>query len=145
MADNKKKKSDDGTSARPDHLFTAGNMVAKKHGLHAFQERGEASLEPQQISRLAEIRQMVKDTPGRLELRNELTARMSMICELGFAHLAEEAKNGHDIWTSGVIKRLATYVAETRRLLDGYADEVPRGTATEIILQKMREHGDEEE
>jgi len=39
---------------------------------------------------MEELRQLVKSEPGRQEIREELTARMALICDLGFSHLARE-------------------------------------------------------
>ena len=53
--------------------------AAKKHGVHAFEARGEKTLEPKKVSRLAELRELVKNERGRQEAREELTARMLLI------------------------------------------------------------------
>lgn len=94
-----------------------------KHSVHAFQRRGPDALNAQQISRLAELRQLVEDETGRRYLRVELTARMFLLCELGFAHMGNEAEAGRDIWAGGLIRRLATYVSETRRLMNSLGVE----------------------
>ena len=117
----------------------------RTHGVHSFERRGQDALEPAQVARLVELRQMVSDAPGRTELRRELTARMALICELGFAHLRQQAENGEDVWQGGIIRRLGSYVAETRRLLDSFEDVVPRGTAADIISQAMSENGNKKD
>ena len=115
--------------------------AARKHAIYAFESRGVQALDSAQVERLVELRQMLADAPGRTEFRRELTARMALICELGFAHLREQTEVGQDIWQGGIIGRLATYVAETRRLLDSFEDDIPRGTAAELISQAMSEDG----
>ena len=112
-------------------------QASRKHAVYAFEHRGPEALDPLQVGRLNELRQMLEDSPGRTELRRELTARMALICELGFAHLRQQTENGEDIWQGGIIRRLGSYVAETRRLLDSFEDDVPRGTAAEIISQAV--------
>lgn len=105
-------------------------QAARTHGIHAFERRGADALDPLRVGRLAELRSMVEDAPGRMELRRELTARMALIAEIGFAHLREQAEQGADIWDGGIIRRLSTYVAETRRLLDTFSD-LPAGLDAE--------------
>jgi hypothetical protein len=73
-----------------------------------------------------------------MDYRLELTSRMALICELGFAHLQQQAEAGEDIWESGIIRRLATYVSETRRLLDSCGDQLPPGSAAEIIAKVIK-------
>jgi hypothetical protein len=116
-------------------------QASRKHGEYAFRRRGDDALEPSQISALSELRELVETNPGRLELRKELTARMALICEIGFSYLREQVEDGEDIWAGGIINRLSTYVAETRRLLDSFSDDTPKGSAVEIIAQAMTNDG----
>jgi len=115
-------------------------QAARTHGLRAFEARGERSLEPGQVNRLQELREMVRDRPGREDLRRELLARTALLVEIGFAHLRQEAEAGADIWGSNVVKRLGTYLAESRRLLDSFRDETPRGSSADIIAQAIKDH-----
>lgn len=112
--------------------------AAKKHGIHAFENRGEEALDPAKINRLSKLRRLLAEEPGRNEYRLELTARMALICELGFSHLRAKAEAGEDIWESGVIRRLAGYVAETRRLLESCDDEIPKDSSNELIAQMLK-------
>ncbi len=113
-------------------------QAAQKHGIYAFENRGEDALDPPRIERLSELRQMLAEEPGRQEYRLELTARMALICDLGFSHLKLQAEAGEEIWEGGIIRRLATYVAETRRLLDSCGDQLPPGSAAEIIAKVIK-------
>ena len=112
-------------------------QASRSHGIFAFQKRGEDALEPSQIDRLNDLRLLLQNEPGRTELRCELTARMALICYLGFAHLESQAEAGCDIWEGGIIHRLSTYVAETRRLLDSFEQDVPENTAAELIRRAL--------
>ncbi len=112
--------------------------AARKHSIHAFEGRGEKALDPSRIERLTELRQQLAVEPGREEYRLELTARMAMICELGFAHLRQQAEAGDDIWEGGIIRRLATYVGETRRLLESIDGGPPQDTAAAIIARAIK-------
>lgn len=112
-------------------------QASSKHLVHSFERRGTEALDPQRINRLDELRQMLSDAPGRVALRRELAARMILISEMGFAHLKQQAENGENFWESGVIRRLGSYVAESRRLLDSFEDDTIRGTAADIIIKEM--------
>ncbi len=112
--------------------------AARKHGVHSFKNRGENALDPTKKERLSELRRLLAEEPGRQEYRLELTARMAMICELGFSHLGEQEAAGVEIWEGGIIRRLATYVAETRRLMDSCEDQLPQGSAAEFIAKMLK-------
>jgi hypothetical protein len=112
-------------------------QASRSHGIFAFRKRGEDALNPSQVDRLADLRALLQNEPGRTELRCELTARMAMICHLGFVHLERQAEAGNEIWEGGVIHRLATYVSETRRLLDSFDQDVLENTAADIIRQTL--------
>jgi hypothetical protein len=96
--------------------------AARKHGIYAFRDRGEDSLTVENIKSLHDLRELVKSQPGREELRKELTARVATICWMGFGELQKAGQAGH-LWTSPVVKRAATWVAELRRLLDSFPDD----------------------
>lgn len=112
--------------------FTQGHKQNIKHGIDSFAAHGDGRLQARQITRLSELRQLVESEPGRMDLRKELTARTMLIVELGYAHLRQQAEKGEDIWAGGVIRRLASYIAETRRLLDSFPGE-GRYIDTELI------------
>ncbi len=122
------------------NTFQEGNQAAVKHGIYSFQNRGDKSLNPQRVGRLAELRELVQTQPGRQELREELAARCALIVDLAMADLVKTHNDGHSIWTSPVIKRMGTFMAELRRVLDTFpADEV-EGTAAEIITQAIKQN-----
>ena len=101
-------------------------------------EQGPSKLtDATQISRMQELRELVRTDSGRLEARQELTARMLLICEAGFSHLAQQQQDGVDIWAGGIIRRLASYTAESRRLLETFQDNEPRGSASSIIANMV--------
>ena len=120
-----------------------GNNHARKHGVNSLLNSGPDKLtDPVKITRMAELRQLVKSEPGRQEIRAELTARMALLCDLGFSYLGQqvEVEAGADIWSLDVIKRLATYTAETRRLLDSFT-ELPVGfSAEQDRIKQVLEH-----
>ncbi|MCI0398228.1 MAG: hypothetical protein L0322_25310 [Chloroflexi bacterium] len=110
-------------------------QAAVKHGIHAFEARGPLALDDGRLSRLAELRQMVRSHPGRMELREELTARTALIVDLAMSELITTHEAGKSIWESPVIKRAGTYLAELRRLLDSFPPEKSQGSAADIIGQ----------
>ena len=111
---------------RTEGTFKDGNRASITHGTRSLENSGPSRLSPENISRLSELRDMVKSDSGRMDIRRELTARMALICDLGFSHLSQQQQDGANIWDGGIIRRLATYTAETRRLLDSF-QELPAG------------------
>jgi len=103
-----------------------GNTNSTKHFMHSEVDK----LPQEKIARLAELREMVASNEGRLEAREELAARCLLIVDLGFSYLAEKHKAGENIWQLDPIKRLQGYIAESRRLLDSFA-ELPPGLDAE--------------
>ena len=99
--------------------------------MYAFRDRGEAGLiDPQQISKLDELREMVKSDAGRIELKLELAARLGLLAEIGFGSLhdryaSKKARKSHtgNLWDDPVIKRLATYLNLYVRVLDSFSRE----------------------
>jgi hypothetical protein len=110
------------------------------HRVNAFEARGEAALAPTQKEYLAELREMVRTQPGRLEIREELAAALMLICQLGFSHMRENAEKGQDIWESGVIGRLATYINALRMLLDNWPED-DKGRQNIIDIMKGKVNG----
>lgn len=104
-------------------LFQNGNKAARKHGIRALEDAGPKSLEPQQVGRLQELRQLVRTHPGRMELRIELTARAALIVDLAMSELTRHADSGESIFDSMVIKRGGTWFAELRRLLADFPED----------------------
>ena len=111
------------------------NENAKRHGIRQFEDRGPARLtDPAQIERFAELKRMVKSEPGRIELRQELAARAALLVDLGFSELIRTNEAGKSIWNTPTIKRMGTYMAELRRLLDSFpADDELTASADKII------------
>lgn len=125
--------------------------AARKHGLRAFEARGEASLyDPRKIERLSDLRALVAKESGRLEIRQELTARMGLLVELGFDSLRERYSGDHltpqlkaKLWSDPVIARLATYAALLHRLLNSFPEDKAPDEAAKI-LNLIREDSDDD-
>ena len=129
--------------------LTQQQEAARNHGVYAVRDRGDqAVVDPKQIARLADLRRMAKSHDGRQELKEELLSRVVLICDLGFSELHKTVESGKSIWETPSIKRLATYLAEARRLLDSFpkGDEkvVDAVTVLEDIRKVVDEHKSED-
>ena len=104
---------------------------SRSHGFYAFRDRGEAGLiDPKEVSKLSELRAMVKSDSGRIELKRELAARLGLLAEIGFRSLhdrygGQQARKSSagNMWDDPVIKRLATYLNLYVRVLDSFSGE----------------------
>lgn len=117
-----------------------GSENARKHGLSSFERHGDKSLiDPKEINALAELRLLVKTVPGRLDIREELTARVALLTSIGFSSLFERYGNPElparlrvKMWEDPVMKRLATYAALLDRLLRGFPPEMSEDYKEEL-------------
>jgi hypothetical protein len=116
--------------------------ASRKHSIYAFSDRGAEALSTENVNSLNDLRELVKTHPGREELRRELTARVALVCYMGFSELSNDAQKG-SIWESPVIKRAATWVAELRRLLDSYPDDLNVIDAESVLSAVRGEYKDE--
>lgn len=100
-----------------------GNKRAMTHGMRSMEVgRGIQALQPFELDNLQELRDLVKSGDGRAGVRDEIVARLVLICRKFFA----DAFNAHDSprwWDSGPVVRGGTYLAELRRWLDSYPDD----------------------
>ena len=110
-------------------------LAARKHGIRALELSGPDSLEvePEKVAALHELREMVRSEPGRRDLREELTARVALIVEMGFGELIKWTDQGRPLFQSPVIKRASTWVAELRRLLDSFPMDYDDRDITDIL------------
>jgi len=115
-----------------------------KHRQNAFENRGLDALTTPQRAYYMEIRDRFHTSPGRLEYREELAACLAMLCELGFSDIRENAEKGADIWQSGVVSRLGTYINALCRLLDNWPKDAgePRNVI-DVLKPRANEVQDE--
>lgn len=109
--------------------------ASQKHGLYAFEVRGEAALSEPQRSRYLELRDQFNTTPGREEYRVELAAFIAMMIELAKGDIQARAAKGQSIWTSPPVAKMGTYINTLVRLMDNWPKDKP-GPAT--IVELMR-------
>jgi hypothetical protein len=109
-------------------------MANRKHGIYAFRDRGESALvDPEHVSSLTELRQLVRSQPGRQALREEMTARVALICYLGFSEVQKWHSDGKPIWESPVLKRASTWMDELKRLLDSFPPDQATFDITDFL------------
>lgn len=94
-----------------------GGEVTKKHGIHALENRGAASLTNLEIASLRELKELVRTDEGKAQVKREITARLVLIARKMFGDM-ETKLNDPQWWESGVVRRGATYLAELRRWMD---------------------------
>jgi hypothetical protein len=111
------------------------NKNAMKHGIASMDVgRGIRALEPFEMDNLQDLRALVKSGDGRAAVRDEIVARLVLICRKFFA----DSFNTHDSprwWDSGPVTRGGTYLAELRRWLDSYPDD---DKATVTLIEMLR-------
>lgn len=111
-------------------------QASRKHGIHAFESRGERALAPAEVARLQELRNLVRTAPGRREIREEIVARLVVIARKVFNDM-EQMAGSEEWWESGVVKRGGTYLAELRRWLDTFPTQ--DGSQYDAELERIRE------
>ena len=124
--------------------LTHQQEAPRKHGMYAIDGRGEAAVtDPRLIARLRDLRQLARAHEGRQELREELLSRVLLICEIGFSEVQKTVERGESIWDVPPIKRLATYIAEARRLLDSFPKGDEKVVDALTVLDDIRKVVDE--
>jgi hypothetical protein len=125
----------------PEQKRLAGQK-SRSHGVYALRDRGPESLEPAQRSRYQELREMVKSQPGREEFREELLATVMMIVDLGVGELRQASELGQGIWTTPIIKSLASYVNSAARLIDSFPINDMKSVRMTQVIEEMKERAE---
>jgi hypothetical protein len=99
-----------------------GNTNAVQHGIYSFENNVNRGLQPLEIDSLQELRELVHTGDGRQSIREEITARLTIIVRKVFDDLAAK-KDSPAFWNEGVTTRGGTYLAELRRWLDTFPVE----------------------
>ena len=100
----------------------ANRLANRRHGLHsqfAFGHAGEAVLQPEQRSRLAELRADLATPEGVRLALVERAARLVLVAEWGEAWLRQKAEQDGPVaaFTAPMLGRFFTAAAEARRAL----------------------------
>ncbi len=128
---------DDSTNVKESQLAKGhpGNRYGETHGIRTFEARGEAALNPFEVSNLADLRALVKTDPGRKEIKDEVVCRLVIIVRKFFADMEANHKDPN-WWNSGCVARGGTYLAELRRWLDTYSNSKEEINA--LLLDAIR-------
>jgi hypothetical protein len=113
-----------------------GNTNAVKHGAYAFRDHGEQALEPSGRTRLAELREIVQDKQGLLELMQEKAADSVLLFEIVQSYVAREVKNGVPLAEIPALKTLPAFANTMQRSLANLWAIMPgdgAGTKAELI------------
>jgi hypothetical protein len=87
------------------------------HGAYAFRDRGEDALVPNNRTRLAELREVVQNRQGVLELMQEKCADSILLFEIIQSHVAEEVKKGKSLDNIPSLKALPAFMNSMQRAL----------------------------
>jgi hypothetical protein len=97
----------------------------KTHGAYAFQDRGEAALEPTGRTRLMELREHVRSRDGVLDLLQQKAADSVLIFELVQSYVAEEVREGKPLDEIKALKALPAFMNSMQRALTSLISLMP--------------------
>lgn len=112
--------------------------AARKHGIEAFEARGEDALEVVQRSRLVELRESAQTRDGVIDMLKERTARAVLIAEMAESWVQQEIEKGVKFDEIGLLKRLGTYQETARRALMALFSALPDHSKTMDITDFMK-------
>ena len=124
----------------PEAAARAGQK-SRKHGMKAVEARGREALDPAEVQRLEDLRELLATEPGRMEVRGELAARVAIIVERGFQWLGVNGEE-HFAKGTGPLKYLGVYSGLLARLLDNWPelDGGERVIELERIQKVLEDH-----
>ena len=120
--------------------------ASKVHGAYAFQKRGEAALETTGRTRLAELREIVKDRDGVLSLLQEKCADTVLIFELVQSYVAGQVKAGRPLDSIPAVRSLPAFANSMNRALNALIALMPDNSDAidaASILEEVRRHKDD--
>lgn len=91
--------------------------AARKHGIRAYQVRGDESLTPVQRSRLAELFDNTETREGVIQMVRERTTQALLICEMAESWMRSQAELGVAFDKQTLLRRISTYQETARRHL----------------------------
>src|SRR4030042_3187348 len=94
-----------------------GNKNDLKHGAYSFRDQGEKALEPAGRSRLVELREIVQDKQGLLELMQEKAADAVMLFEIVQSYVASQYKAGRPLESIPVMDKLPAFANTMQRAM----------------------------
>jgi hypothetical protein len=91
--------------------------AARKHGIEAFQARGDVALDVEMRKRLDSLRIMAQTRDGVIEMFKERAARAMLMAEMAEDWIQHELDKGVKFDEIGLLKRVGTYQETARRAL----------------------------
>ena len=108
------------------------NKNAVKHGVRAFQARGEQALTSTGRSRHSELRELVQSREGIVELLQQRAADAVMVVEMAISYVAKQTQDGHPLADIPVMRALPAYQNSAVRALHTLADMMPKDKDIDI-------------
>lgn len=108
-------------------------QASRRHGVYAFQSRGEDALTEPQKALFGELQEKLQTPEGLAAAKVELAATALFMVELAQAHLRERAKAGEPVFGDPVEGRFSTWVAEARRQLEALPESAARKSLNEVL------------
>lgn len=93
------------------------NTNAVSHGVHSAANRPPALMNPLDVQTLTELRDLIRSGDGRIELRLEIIARLTLVARKFFADISRN-QSDPAWWNSGVVRVGGSYLSELRRWVD---------------------------
>jgi hypothetical protein len=127
--------SKEGTEAEKQHSREA----SVKHGVRAFQRRGDEALTSSGRSRHSELHELVQTREGIIELLQQRAADAVMVCEMAISYVARQTQDGHTLADIPVMRVLPVYQNSAVRALHTLAEMMPKDNApASAELEKIR-------
>jgi hypothetical protein len=117
-------KKEEMSDAEIEQRIIAGQKRAT-HGAYAFRDRGEEALQPSNRTRLAELREVVQDRQGVLDLMQEKCADSVLLFEIVQSHIAREIKKGRSLDNIPSVKALPAFMNSMQRALKDLISLMP--------------------
>lgn len=114
------------------------NSNAKKHGVYAFRDHGEAALDKPQRSRFVELQEQVKSRSGVLALMQEQAANTVLMCEIVTSFVAEEHRAGVPLTEISILNKLASFQNSSQRSLRDLLAVMPKDSYQSAELERLQ-------
>jgi hypothetical protein len=112
--------------------------AARKHGVYAVREKGEAALDEQGRSYLAELREHVQDREGVLGLLQERAATAVLLADLLTSYVIEEHKAGVPLEEIKSFNVLPAFQNSAQRALKSLYEAMPKGAPDGSEMAKIK-------
>lgn len=93
-----------------------------KHGVSAFQARGEAALKPEQRSTYAILREQISSGEGTVEALKEQAAQTMMLAQIAQSYVVSEYQKKKNLDDIPLLSRLPLFWNSANRAMKTYYD-----------------------